>query len=317
MILSKKIDCMPCVRNSFSAALTRPSTFKGLQLLLHSPRSISQASPSAAASAMAESYVRLADGTELPFETIESPLDIIIGHGLGSDPYRKEHKNDISSEIWHDTHKYISSANEKSKKQSGTAVLYTARGHGQSRGWEQAEANDDNVDDLPFRWPALSEDMLEVASGCLGVTSRFTIFGQSMGAASALYLAINHPDRVNALILARPPRAWERRAEIASMFVAEAKALQLKMPGSRSFLPLLGAAHTDLPPRTDKKLYQRIECPVLTLSHGEDAAHPIETGKYLSDLLPQSCLEIAENENEAKLQWPKVIGNWLANMKLL
>ena len=266
---------------------------------------------------MAESYVRLADRTELPVEKIESPLDIIIGHGLGSNPSEKSHKNDISSEIWHDTQKYVASANKNSKRQSGTAILYTARGHGQSRGWEQREVDDDNIDDAPFRWPALSEDMLEVANECLGVTSQFTIFGQSMGAASALYLAINHPDRVKALILARPPRAWERRAEIASMFVAEKKKLQLKDPTSRRFLPLLGAAHTDLPSRTDRELYQRIECPVLILSHGKDAAHPKETGKYLSDLLPQSLLEIVRNEDEAKLQWPRVIGNWLADMKLL
>ena len=262
-------------------------------------------------------YVRLADGTELPTEKIQSPLDIIIGHGLGSDPSDKNHKNDISGEIWRDTEKYIFSANKSCGRQRGTAVLYTARGHGQSRGWGQEDVDDDSVDDAPFQWPALSEDMLAVARECLGKTSRFTIFGQSMGAASALYLAINHPDRVNALILARPPRAWERRAEIASMFVAEAKALQLKDPGSRRFLPLLGAAHTDLPPRSDKELYQRIECPVLILSHGEDAAHPIETGNHLSDLLPQSRLVLAENEDEAKLLWPKVIGNWLADVKLL
>ena len=95
------------------------------------------------------------------------------------------------------------------------------------------------------------------------------------------------------------------------------KKLQLKDPTSRRSLPLLGAAHTDLPSRTDRELYQRIECPVLILSHGKDAAHPIETGKYLSDLLPQSLLEIVRNEDEAKLQWPRVIGNWLADMKLL
>eukprot|EP00563_Minutocellus_polymorphus_P018296 CAMPEP_0197716028 /NCGR_PEP_ID=MMETSP1434-20131217/1072_1 /TAXON_ID=265543 /ORGANISM="Minutocellus polymorphus, Strain CCMP3303" /LENGTH=267 /DNA_ID=CAMNT_0043300331 /DNA_START=288 /DNA_END=1091 /DNA_ORIENTATION=+ len=267
---------------------------------------------------MGESFVHLADGTELPVENTSSPLDIIIGHGLGSDPSQKSHTNDISSALWKDAQEYLLNANENSRRsQSGTAVLYTARGHSRSRGWEQNEVSDDNVNDVPFRWPALSEDMVEVANECLGDTSQFTILGQSMGAASALYLSIDHPDRVNALILARPPRAWERRAEIASVFVAEANELQLNEPGSRRFLPLLGAAHTDLPPRSDKDIYRRIQCPVLILSHGEDVAHPLETGQYLSELLPKTRLELAANEDEARLEWPKIIGDWLADENLI
>lgn len=266
---------------------------------------------------MAE-FVRLMDGTELPVEKKSSPLDIVIGHGLGADPSQKTHTNDISSALWCDTQRDLLSADNNSQRQNGTAVFYTARGHGGSRGWEQSGVSDDNLNDVPFRWPALSEDMLQIANACLGITARFTAFGQSMGAASALYLAIDHPDRIKALILARPPRAWEGRSETTSkMFVAEAKVLQLKQPGSRRYLPLLGAAHTDLPSRSDKELYQRVQCPVLILSHGEDAAHPIETGQHLSKLLPQSRLELAGNENQARLQWPKVIGNWLAEMNLL
>mmetsp|Transcript_25046 Transcript_25046/g.54606 ORF Transcript_25046/g.54606 Transcript_25046/m.54606 type:complete len:344 (+) Transcript_25046:47-1078(+) len=261
------------------------------------------------------SFVTLDDGTKLPFDSQPSPLNIILGHGLGTNPKEKSHENDISTDVWNDTLQYLQSNYKVSAASGGLVVRYTARGHGDSRGWEKS-ATTCSADE-PFRWPALSEDMLVVADSCGLADTKFAIFGQSMGAATGLYLTIDNPDRVSALILARSPRAWESRAKVASTFLTDAGLLDARMPGSQRHLPILGAARTDLPPRTETETYDRIQCPTLILSHGRDDAHPISTGKYLAELIPHARFDIADNEDDARNQWPKIIGDWLVEKGLV
>ena len=101
-------------------------------------------------------------------------------------------------------------------------MYYTARGHGASYGWDEAakkvmasiqdkqtqylcmESRDAKNLAEPFTWPALARDMAAVINETLSSPrgdnndndppSAITIFGQSMGAATALYYAMMPED---------------------------------------------------------------------------------------------------------------------------
>ena len=74
------------------------------------------------------------------------------------------------------------------------AVSYDARGHGRS-------GSTKTLDD--YHYSALALDMLGLMDA-LGI-ARASICGNSMGAGTALMLALLHPDRVERLILRNPP----------------------------------------------------------------------------------------------------------------
>src|SRR5688572_18744832 len=79
-------------------------------------------------------------------------------------------------------------------------VRYDARGHGQS----QASQKPDD-----YHWRNLGQDMLAVADA---VDARYFIAGGfAMGCATALYAALEAPARIQGLVLAIPPTAWEKR----------------------------------------------------------------------------------------------------------
>ena len=80
-------------------------------------------------------------------------------------------------------------------------VRYDARGHGRS------PAGSSSAD---YEWPSLAEDFLAVADS-VGFDS-MVAGGASMGCATVLYAALAAPSRVDALVLAIPPTAWETRA---------------------------------------------------------------------------------------------------------
>lgn len=240
--------------------------------------------------------VRMADGVLLPTEKCSSPFNVIVGHGLGSDPSAKHYHNDISYDLWTNALRHLASA----RNNKGTTIFYTARGHGDSKEWERCPTD-------AFQWSNLGKDMLTVANSAFPDDQPFIAFGQSMGAASALYMAMENPNRLQAMIVVRPPRAWEARRKAAHGFVEAAKELQQLKPNTCYHLPLLAAATTDLP-RTG---YHKVTCPVLILCHGQDEAHPIETGTILKEKIPQSTLKLALNEDEARRVWPEIISDWL------
>jgi pimeloyl-ACP methyl ester carboxylesterase len=273
-----------------------------------------------------EGVVLLADGTELPYAEQPSPLDIVLAHGLGSNPAEKSHHDDITTDLWNDALQFLPSSNNKPGR---TAIFYTARGHGASVGWDNsakaAETNgkasgDDDVLALlakPFTWPELAKDTLAVAeqTSLANNKSSFTVFGQSMGAATALYLAMQEKNRVNALILARPPVVWKARRNSAAGYLAAAEALKEQNPGSYHWLPLAGAAYTDLPEKAEA--YRAITVPVLILCHGQDENHPVLSGQQLANMMPQATLLLATNEEEARRKWPKKIAHWLMQQGLV
>ena len=100
---------------------------------------------------------------ELPVMTCTpSPINAIVGHGLGSDPSQKTHMNDISYHLWTETleHLQLNMSSNTMEKHNSMTVFYTARGHGASRGWETCPAS-------AFTWSHLTKDMLAVTNATL------------------------------------------------------------------------------------------------------------------------------------------------------
>jgi len=218
----------------------------------------------------------------------------VWGHGLGStDPALRTRFNDGASEV-------IFSAMAKSGL---GCICYDARGHGASKGWEDSA----NHDQLQFSWPRLGEDMLEVAASC---GDKIVLGGSSMGAASAVYAALQKPEKVKGLVLVRLPTAWEERKLRKPQLEAAAKALQMKYAtnGQRHHV-LQGSAQSDLPPLST--LHKVLDIPVLILACRGDPTHPVSTAEALRDISTNTHLHISESYAEGKSEWPDLVAEFL------
>lgn len=159
-------------------------------------------------------------------------------------------------------------------------VRWDARGHGGSPAPQRSGA---------CRWPNLARDAIEVADRAgLG---RFSIGGASMGAATALWTAVFAPDRVDRLVLALAPTAWESRSRSATIYRAGG-AVSERLPFRRSqrrATVLRGAAESDLPA---PEAIAEIAVPTLVLAWRFDPLHPVRTAERLRDLLPAADLHV-------------------------
>ena len=237
---------------------------------------------------------------------------VIFGHGLGStNPKLKDHLKD----------KWIALATD-AVSDYATVISYTARGHGRSTGWElSAETNP-----TQFTWIELGKDMTAVADHFS--TGSYIAGGSSMGSATSLYAAIEHPERVLGLILIRPPTAWEARTARRKNLLNSADRLQKQEldahqsavnSGSlstedttpRFHHVLRGTAYSDLPP-VDSAAYKLIQhIPTLILTIEGDAAHPVATAEALHTVLPRSSLHVAPDIDTAAATWPTLIKNFV------
>jgi pimeloyl-ACP methyl ester carboxylesterase len=146
---------------------------------------------------------------------------------------------------------------------------------------------------------------------------RFVIGGISMGAAIALRIAIRHPERVGALILARPAWSWGAAPanmkpfiEVASYlqqgtvgdFEASATALRLAREAPDNLLSLkkfftvknraataslLSAIAADGPGVSELEV-RTIKAPTLIIGHKIDAVHPQEFAQTLASRIAGS-----------------------------
>lgn len=211
-------------------------------------------------------------------------------------------------------------------------VRYDARGHGGTEATQEY--------DRAFRWSAMVDDMMRA-----GGSGPFIAGGAAMGCATALYAALRAPRRVQGLILAAPPRAWESRTADAEFYESGAKVVEAKglpawieslrtAPQPRIFaeeLPaaqevslrhiatmkervmpaiLRGAAASDLPRRDE---IREIVMPVLILAWDGDPAHPVETAEALSELLVLSELHVA-HDLAAIREWPSLVREFLSGV---
>ena len=210
-------------------------------------------------------------------------------------------------------------------------VRYDARGHGRSPKPHSGVA---------YQWDCLAADMLAVADAAEAET--FCAGGASMGAASALYAALAIPQRVDSLVLAIPPTAWETRAGQSdmyrsmaaiveqrgverlltamegepprTMFGAEGKARTIRNVEAMdsTALPYVfrGAGVSDLP---DPEELRELAVPALILCWADDDGHPVSTGERLAELMPNATLHVANTPDEV-LEWPSRVGNFLASL---
>lgn len=159
-------------------------------------------------------------------------------------------------------------------------IRWDARGHGDSPAPSSSGS---------CRWPALARDAIAIADGHgLG---HFSIGGASMGAATALWTAVLAPERVDRLVLAVPPTAWETRSRSAGLYrVGGALSERLPLVRSRRRAAVLrGAAESDLP--TDEALAD-VVVPTLILAWRFDPLHPVGTAERLCELLPAADLHV-------------------------
>ena len=138
--------------------------------------------------------------------------------------------------------------------------------------------------------------------------------GSSMGGATALYTAINFPDRVKGVIMIRPPTAWDERLHRRHNLLSSAEKCRRTHPNEKYHFVLSGAAQSDLPPLENIEIYNKIQCPVLLLALKGDDKHPVSTALNLSKVLRSNELHIANSEEEAKASWPSIISSFISRI---
>lgn len=192
-------------------------------------------------------------------------------------------------------------------------VRYDARGHGES-GFSPDLAG--------YGWADLAGDQLVLADA-LDIR-RHVSGGASMGAATALHAAVRAPSRVDGLILAIPPTAWETRAAQADQYETMASIIETRgvewliSAGAQAPTPdpfagdpayrhrreaalraadpvrlagvLRGAAHADLPA---KAVVATIAVPTLILAWTGDPGHPVSTAEVLDELIADTTCHVA------------------------
>jgi 3-oxoadipate enol-lactonase len=232
----------------------------------------------------------------------------------------------LTSSVAHETEQGL--FNWTAATEVAHVVRYDARGHGTTPGACSYRC---------YRWPTLVDDMLRVAG-----EGPFVAGGTSMGCATSLYAAVLAPRRVQALVLALPPPAWDDRAAQAELHEEGARAVEARgLPGlvevlrSRPEPPVLaghgqlrdvglrhvltmdealvpailrGAAASDLPSPEDVRT---IIVPTLILAWTGDAAHPLSTAEALAGLMIQADLHVAHDLQDVRT-WPRLVRDFLA-----
>lgn len=210
-------------------------------------------------------------------------------------------------------------------------IRYDARGHGESGDADQPSE---------FQWNELAADQLALADA-LGVTGYVTA-GRSLGAVTAIHAAVQAPDRVERLVLANPPTAWERRDAQANRYLALAERVEAEgtgflikaMESGALAEPLRdqphvrqqqvanlerrradclvtflrGTAGTNLP---DRKTVARIDAPTLVLAWTGDPVHPVEVAEELADLLPNATLHLSSTWEDVRA-WVDLMADFIS-----
>lgn len=246
-----------------------------------------------------------------------SRCTFVWAHGLQSS---RAHEDELGLFNWSSLHDVA------------RVVRYDARGHG------EAECPHE---DRCYRWSTLVDDMLWAA----GSEGPFVAGGACMGAATALYAALRAPRRVQALVIATPPAAWDSRNGQVENYKSAAKLVEARgLPSlveswrSRPQPPILehelphaqdislrhlaamnekalpailrGMALSDLPSRDE---LASLVLPVLILAWDGDPCHPVTTAQALADLLILSEIHVAHDLADVR-KWPHIVRDFLGNL---
>lgn len=243
-----------------------------------------------------KSSVALAEGVNTDVYTCQNAATnvIVFGHGLGLSANKDSWSRLLKSIVVEQRHRY---------------VAYDARGHAGSSGWESTAASHP----LQFQWEALSQDMMTIVNNVENPPPKFVATGHSMGASTALLCAMNNPDKVIALILFKPPTAWQSRIDRTSLMQQNADFYHENRPESSFHHVLRGTIASQLPDGTvDEQRYSSIRCPVLILCTEGDEVHPVSTSLELVRLIPHAQLHIAASDEEGEKKWGNVIQTFLS-----
>jgi len=195
-------------------------------------------------------------------------------------------------------------------------LTYDARGHGRSGGPE---------DSAGYTWETMGRDMSALIT--FAGEENAIVGGASMGAATALWVAIEHPERVRALTLMMPPPlggealrgdaekqaiavldllaaavqnfGLEKTVELAQGFPGFAPTPEEAKERARWLLeqnPLtLAYAIRGLvsAPCHDPERYRAINVPTLVIAHEGDGLHPVRAAQLLGDTIPDCEVVIA------------------------
>lgn len=210
-------------------------------------------------------------------------------------------------------------------------VRYDARGHGTA---------EPQYTERACRWSALVDDMLYAAP-----MGAFVAGGSGMGAVTAIYAALRARRRVQGLVLALLPPAWEaRQAQAAALrnaaHMLETKGLaaylsslrerpqapilthegpraadlayrQLRQMDQQALPAILrGAAASDLPTRAE---IRNLCVPTLILARMGDPGHPVATAEALAELMVMSELSVARNMADVRA-WPAQVAEFVAGL---
>lgn len=237
-------------------------------------------------------------GVDLAWERLGSGPALVWGHGLSSSRADEDTGGLLDFTTLADV---------------ATVLRYDARGHGES-GFTAEPAQ--------YSWQEMAQDQLALSTS-LGI-DQAVIGGASLGAATALHVAVAAPERISALLLLIPPTAWETRAAQTEMYetmaqIVETKGVEPLIAGAAQMAPpdpfvgrtewrdqrskamrsadpvrlagvFRGATTADFPTREE---VAGIDVPTLVLAWTGDAGHPVSTATELTDLLPQARLELA------------------------
>lgn len=253
-------------------------------------------------------------GAGLAHTTNGTGSTLIWGHGLSSSRASEDEEPLIEWE-----------------RISVRVTRYDARGHGESTSTDDPDG---------YSWASLALDQLALADA-LGI-GRYIGGGASMGCGTALHAAVTAPDRIERLVLAIPPTAWETRAAQTGQYEAAAHVLATRgvepMIAASAELPppdpfvgdearrerratamrawdtermarvFRGATRADFPSR---EAVAAIGVPTLILAWTGDPAHPASTAEELDQLIPDSELHLASTADQLAT-WTDRIASFVA-----
>jgi 3-oxoadipate enol-lactonase len=211
-------------------------------------------------------------------------------------------------------------------------IRFDARGHGRSG--TPGEPED-------YSWVNQARSLWEVADHF--TDHKMILGGASMGSAVSLHAACQRPDRVQGLVLAIPPRAWEWREGKAGGYRVTANVVKYthglpfrllaRIPFKRSDSfrnnnrgvmardlarvrpegvvgAMRGAALSDFPSR---EALANLQIPALILAWPDDATHPLAVAEELNRILPNSQLQVASREGDP-YAWPDRVREFILSL---
>lgn len=268
---------------------------------------------------MTEGIFTTRDGCRLAYVDTGQGVPVLWQHGLGAD---REQPAEVFPTI-----------------DGIRRVTFECRGHGAS---ELGDVDALSIDQFANDALALL-DHLNIARAVVG--------GISLGAAIALRLTALHPDRVTALVLARPAwvdepgpeplRIYRDVAMLIETFglnegrrrldgLDRFRALEAISPDSaasmRSFfsranpastIALLARIPTQGPGVTRADIHH-ISVPALTIGHGEDPVHSLDIATTLATLIPHARLDIITSKSVDRsryvVEFRQVLDDFLSSL---